>query len=677
MKKLPVLAIFFTLASVSFGQNLTIVNAASNSAVSVAPNSIISIKGSNLAAKISVAEDPSNPPTTLGGVSVTIGGTAASLFYASPKQINALVSATTPLGSQTVVVTVGSAKQTGTVTVATNAPPGLFSLSGSGMRDGAIVNASSFELGSFVTITPNGPTYLALFGTGISLTSAPTVTVGGVSSQVVFYGAAPCCAGVEQVNAVLPNSTSGSGRVPVMLSSNGQNSNTVQIVVLPASTTTGPGHTRSRELSNLAYIPNTSLVLTTDENDDVVRVTDVKAQKVTQVITLPAGSGPTSIAVNSAGTLAVVAESDRGKAAILDLAKFMVTTEISTGMSPVSVAIAGDQAIVANQDTDNVSVIDLTASTVQKTVSVGHGPAAVGVDAGAKQAYVVNEADGLLSVIDLNNLAVTKTIALGEATRGEAIAVVPGAATVFVTVPAAGPAGQLLMINLSTGTVTKFEANPERSGGATSIVYNNGHLYLTNQTGASITVLPSNPASATPTVLIKVGEGVRALAIDTKDNLLVAGNQGPGTLSLIDLNSNKVVGTINAVASSEGSDSDGDDHSDRGTAYNVPLINKLSPNTANAGTTFQLTIDGRHLNGATAVAFVIASEPQPGKQAAPQPDPGFTVTNINASSDGTQLTATVTIAASVKPGTWHVQVTTPNGENLTFGTFGFPFKVVP
>ena len=696
MKKLPLIATFFTLASTVFAQNLKIVNAASLSAVSVAPNSIISIMGTKLSTGVAPAKDPSNPPTSLGGVSVTIGGTAAALFYVSPTQINALVSPTTPLGSQTVVVTSGSTTQTGTVTIASNAPPGLFSLSGSGMRNGAIVNAVNFSLSDFSPESNGGPTYLALFGTDISLTVAPTVTVGGVSAQVLFYGAAPCCLGLEQVNIILPASAAGSGRVSVALTSNGQVSNTVQVVVLPhqgqgAFPDDSENETRSRELATLAYVAGTSLVLSTDENDDVVRVVDLVAKKVTQVITLPEGSGPAAIAVNAAGTVAVVAESDLGKVAILDLTKnpIAVVTEVVTDLSPVSVAISGTQAVVVNQDADNISVIDLNSHLVLKTIAVGHGPAAVAADTNSK-AYVVNEADGTLSIVDLAALAVTKTLPLGAATRGEGISIIPGAGIAFVTVPAAGPDGLVLVVNLTSGAITSFNANPDRSGGSTAVAYNASKLYLANQTGASVSIVPVNPATGAMTgaaVTVKVDLGARALAIDTKDNLLVVSNEGSGTLVLVDLNTDKVTARIDAVqtSSAEG-DTGGDDHSDRQAAKNVPIVSKLSPSSAKAGSTFTLTITGKNLTGATSVIFLLLDKngngngegEGHGKLKSSQPDTAITTTNIKVSTDGTQVTASVTIAASAQTGTRGVRVTTPNGESVEAGNpAGLSFNVTP
>jgi uncharacterized protein (TIGR03437 family) len=697
MKKLPLIAIFFTLASAAFAQNLKIVNAASLSTVSVAPNSIISIMGTKLSTGVASAKDPSNPPLSLGGVSVTIGGTAAALFYVAPTQINALVAPTTPLGSQSVVVTSGSTTQTGTVTIASNAPPGLFSLSGSGMRDGAILNAVSFSFSDFSPESNGGPTYLALFGTGISLSVAPTVTVGGLPAQVLFYGAAPCCLGLEQVNIILPASTAGSGRVPVVLTSNAQMSNTVQVVVLPhkgegAFPDDGENQTRSRELATLAYVPGTSLVLSTDENDDVVRVIDVVAKKVTQVITLPEGSGPAAIAVNAVGTVAVVAESDLGKVAILDLTKtpFAVVTEVATDLSPMSVAISGTQAVVVNQEADNISVINLTSNLLQKTISVGHGPAAVAADTNVKQAYVVNEADGTLSIVDLTALAVTKTLPLGEATRGEGIAVIPGAGIAFVTVPAAGPAGLVLVVNLSSGAITSFNANPERSGGSTAVAYNASKLYLANQTGASVSAVPVNPATGVMTgaiVTVKVDLGARALAIDTKDNLLVVSNEGSGTLVLVDLNTNQVTAHIDAVqASSAEGDTGDDDHSDRKAAKNVPIMSTLSPLSAKAGTTFTLTITGKNLTGASNVIFSLlvkngngnGNGDGHGKLKSSQPDTAIAATNVKVSADGTQLTTSVSIAASAQVGARGVSVTTPNGESVEAGSSAaLSFTVTP
>jgi uncharacterized protein (TIGR03437 family) len=614
MKTLLITALFFELNTTGTAQNLRIVNAASLSAVSISPGSIVTIFGTQLTTGVAYATDAKTPPTTLGGVSVTIGGSAAALFYVSPTQINAVVNTATPAGTETVAVTSGSGTHTGTVTVDPNAAPGLFSLFGTGTRDGAILNAVTFLLGDFSTHTANSPTYLALFATGLNLAVAPVMTIGGIPVPVAFFGAAPCCSGLQQINVMLPDSLAGAGRVPIVVTSSGHASNTVQVVLLPPDNARQfsddqENQTRSRELASLAYVPGGSLVLSADENDDVVRVIDVSTRRVTHVIALPRGANPSGVAVNAAGTVAVVGEAGRGKVAVLNLTTFSVTTEIATGGGPANIAIGGTQAVVANQDADTVSIISLTSNTVQKTLAVGRGPAGVAVDAAAHLAYVTNEDDGSISVIDLAGLSISRTIVLGAAVRPEAIALMGAAGVAFVAVPSAGPDGQVLLVSLTTGVVVStIAANPDRSGGSSDVVFFNSKVYFANQAGGSVSVLPVNAAGAAtgPVATIKVDLGARALAIDAKDNLLVVSNEGAGTLVLVSLSSNTVAGRISAVRSnSDGDDKDEkDDHSDRDSAANAPSLRTLSPSTAKAGAGQTLTIGGANLTGATGVLFI-------------------------------------------------------------------------
>src|SRR5260370_11582530 len=222
-----------TLASSGFGQTLTVLNAASQSSGRIAPGSIVAIFGTTLTVGVSRAPSAMNPPSTLGGVTVTIGGARASLFYTCPGQINAVVNPSTPAGTQTVVVTSSVGMQQGSVVIDANAPPGVFALNGNGTGDGAFINALTALLGPFTPGSNNSTTYLELFATGLNLAFAPTVTIGGVPAQVLFYGASPCCTGLQQINIEVPASLAGAGRVPVVVTDNRQASNTVQVVLLP------------------------------------------------------------------------------------------------------------------------------------------------------------------------------------------------------------------------------------------------------------------------------------------------------------------------------------------------------------------------------------------------------------------------------------------------------------
>jgi uncharacterized protein (TIGR03437 family) len=668
-------------ATVASAQNLRIVNAASLAATSVQPGSIITIFGNKLTAGVAYATDVQKPPVNLGGVTVSIGGTAAALFYVSPTQINAVVDPKTPLGADNVVVTSQSGSQNGTLTVSTSASAGLFSLFGTGTRDGAILNAVTFLLGDFSTRTANSPTFLALFATGLNLSVTPVVTIGGVPVQVTFFGVAPCCDGLDQVNVMLPDSLAGAGRVPVVLTQNGVASNTVQVVLLPP---TGQGAfsddpdntTRSREIASVAWVPGTSLVLVADQNDDVVRVVDLKGKQVTHVIALPKGSNPVGMAVTADGGKAIVAESGSGKVAILNLTTFMVTTEVATGPGSVRVAISGPQAVVVNGDNDTVTIVNLNGNTVQKTLNVGRAPEGIAVDTVANRAYVANEADGSVSVIDIGSLTVAGTVSLGASLRPESIAL-NGDGFAFLTVPSAGPMGEVVALNLGTSAQTTINANPDRSGGSSDVLFFNGNLYLANQTGGTISVIPFAKGAAGKVTTVKVDLGARALTIDTKDNLLVVSNEGSGTLVLVDLATNAVVGRIDAVRASS---TDSDDHGDRDGANNLPAVQSITPATSKSNATITLTVTGSNLGGATDIVFdLLRGNGDQGDNGDDKNkmDGAFTVSNIAVNSTGTQLTATVKIANGAQTGPHIVRVSTPNGESSGKVGMGDIFTVLP
>jgi uncharacterized protein (TIGR03437 family) len=666
-------------ASFASAQNLRVVNAASLATGSVAPGSIITIFGTNLTNATAHAGNVQNPPVSLGGVGVSIGGTNAALFYVSPTQINAVVDPKTPTGVQALLVTSPSGAQNGSITIDSNAAPGLFSLFGNGMRDGAILNALNFLLGDFSTNTGNSATFLALFATGLNFPVTPVVTIGGVPVQVTFSGPAPCCDGLDQVNVMLPASLAGAGRVPVLLTQNGVASNTVQVVLLPPQgekefSGDQDNTTRRRELAGLAWIPGTSLVLLTDENDDVVRVVDVKAMKVTQVISLADGSAPVAVAVTANGATALVAESGTGKVAVIDLTKFMVTTEVATGPGPVRVAIAGAQAVVVNGDNDTVSILNLTNNTVEKTLTVGHGPVGVAIDAAAARAYVLNQDDGSMSILDLAGLSVASTVTLGASLRPESIALT-GTGFALITVPSAGPSGEVILLNLATNAQTTFNANPARSGGSSDVVFYNAKLYFANQAGGSVSAVPFNNGSAGSITTIKVDLGARALAVDAKDNLLVVSNEGSGTLVLVNLATNAIAGRISGVKTN---DNDDDDHSDHDHSANLPAVQSIAPASAHAGTTLTVTITGTNLGGATAVVFdTLHGNGDNGDDDNDQNkmDTAITVTGIQVSSNGTQLTATVAVGTSAQTGPHVVRVVTPNGESSGMTAKGNTFTV--
>ena len=242
MKTLPSslsgsLVILTLLAPVAAADITKVVNAASfTSNNTFTPGTIITIRGDKLANTTAAAPDPIRPPTTLGGVTVQIGGVPSALFYVSPAQINARIDPSVTLGTKTLSLSSPAGTYTTQIQIVQAGSPGIFSLAGTGTGEGAILNAVTFDTGPFSVTTLGQPTYLAIYATGLDLStmpaSMPKVTVGGVSLPVLFAGPAPGFIGLQQINVQLLPQLAGAGRVSLMITTGvgGKTTNVVEII---------------------------------------------------------------------------------------------------------------------------------------------------------------------------------------------------------------------------------------------------------------------------------------------------------------------------------------------------------------------------------------------------------------------------------------------------------------
>ena len=154
-----------------------ITNVASVATPSLAPGSMASIFGSNLAGSTSAA---SSAPlsTTLGNVTVTVGATLAPLWFVSPSQINFQIPYETTPGTTVPVVVSnnGTASNTFQLQIAATAP-GIF-FTGNG-TDAVAVNNPSQTLNSAGNQAPAGST-VSIFLTGIGAVT-PSVSDGAAA----------------------------------------------------------------------------------------------------------------------------------------------------------------------------------------------------------------------------------------------------------------------------------------------------------------------------------------------------------------------------------------------------------------------------------------------------------------------------------------------------------------
>ncbi len=222
--------------------NLPIVSSIVNGASftpGIADGAWISILGTNLASTSRVwkAEEILNGklPTTLDGVSVTVDGMPAAMYYVSPTQLNVQAPATGKTGAVSVVVSSGSGSSAPMSADTRRNAPGLFVFSPAGGKYPAALIARSDggveylgPTGLFGTALATRPAkpgeVILLYATGLGPTNpavpagqvfsgaAPTVdqvtvTIGGVKANVGFAGLS--AAGLYQLNVTVPNVAAG------------------------------------------------------------------------------------------------------------------------------------------------------------------------------------------------------------------------------------------------------------------------------------------------------------------------------------------------------------------------------------------------------------------------------------------------------------------------------------
>ena len=199
----------------------------------IAPGEFIALFGSGLAKSLQTASVPY--PKTLNGVTVTINGTAAPLYFVSTGQINCIVPYSTTGPTASIVVQNGTNSNTVIVPVAATAP-GVFTSDQSGSGNGAMrhTDASATIIDAGHPAAPGETIQIYLTGMGavnpsVADGTAGTITtlyqtisdvvvlVAGQPATVLFKGLAPGFPGLYQFNVTLPTSLGSTGNLPLAI----------------------------------------------------------------------------------------------------------------------------------------------------------------------------------------------------------------------------------------------------------------------------------------------------------------------------------------------------------------------------------------------------------------------------------------------------------------------------
>jgi len=236
-------------AGAQSGATLSVVNAASFAPGPLSAGSDATLFG-NLPVSSPVAAPGPPFPTALAGVSIQLGSAPAPLFYASATQVNFQIPWEVAGAAQGTLTVAVNGQNIGSQTIDLSpVSPAIFSLNDQGSGQGAILDTAQNLVDAGHPAMP-GATAIEIFATGLGAVSNqppsgaaspssplattpanPTVTIGGVSAQVLFSGLAPGLTGVYQVNALVPGGAPGGSAVPVVIALGGSTSNTVTIAV--------------------------------------------------------------------------------------------------------------------------------------------------------------------------------------------------------------------------------------------------------------------------------------------------------------------------------------------------------------------------------------------------------------------------------------------------------------
>jgi uncharacterized protein (TIGR03437 family) len=216
--------------------------------VPIAPGSLITIYGSNLA-DVTGQASTLPLPQMQNGTQVWMGNQALPILYTSSGQLNVQVPFNTPVDTQyQISVQRDNSLSVPEQLVVAAAQPGVFAVNQQGNGQGVIFKSDGVTLAQPGTPATAGET-VVIYCTGLGAVNPPvpegtpppssplsttvntvTVSIGGNDAPVQFSGLTPGFPGLYQVNAVVPAGMSGDA-IPLVVSVAGQTSPPVTLAI--------------------------------------------------------------------------------------------------------------------------------------------------------------------------------------------------------------------------------------------------------------------------------------------------------------------------------------------------------------------------------------------------------------------------------------------------------------
>jgi YVTN family beta-propeller protein len=263
------------------------------------------------------------------------------------------------------------------------------------------------------------------------------------------------------------------------------------------------------------------------------------------------GDTPRRIAVDAAGTFAVVAESGSDAVGIVDLVDRAVVATIPVGDEPTAVALSADgtAAYVPNYCSDTLSVIDVAGRSVVATIPVGDGPVDVALSPDGRRAYVSNADRGSVSIVDTAERVVVGEVNVariwGDTLGG--IAVSPDGSRVLVSATRLFFEDDVFVIDTAEA---KLIGDGIRAGEAPQGIAfgRDGRLaYVANSGADTLSVI--DVATGTETAAVEVGSSPQNVVVSADGRSAYVTSPRSGSVTVVDLTTNLVTRTLSVQGS--------------------------------------------------------------------------------------------------------------------------------
>jgi DNA-binding beta-propeller fold protein YncE len=253
----------------------------------------------------------------------------------------------------------------------------------------------------------------------------------------------------------------------------------VSVVGPPSSAAITPGGAIALVTANMKVDPGDRAKQAPDNR---VTVIDLTATPPRPLVTLEAGLGPAGVAINAAGTLALIANRNEGSVSVFSIAGKLVTPVSkltigppASGPSGIVITPDGRRAFVTRDGDHKITMLAIDGAVVtlaNRDVNAGLRPYGIDIARNGQMAVVANIGIGTgdadtISVIDLSSdqPRVTDTISVGQTPEGMAMspdgqyaaAVVMSGSNKAASSPFHAPRGRLVVFKAAGGKLTKVD----------------------------------------------------------------------------------------------------------------------------------------------------------------------------------------------------------------------------